>query len=291
MIPYFSIEFFKIGPLAFYIWGFFLALAFLVGLILSIRAAKRLNIEPQKIIWLIILVYLGAIIGGRLFFILQTPLDFLREPSMIFHVSGGGMMFYGGFSGGLLAGWLYLKKWENCWVLISTLTLIIPLALAIGRLGCFLSNDHLGAVTSLPWAIRWPDGALRHPVALYLILFDLALAGFLWWVSRRHSEKRSDEESCTPARQSLGDGGNVGNAVPHAREILRFAQDDKNSFLLFLTLYSAGRFLLDFTRDISADSHYFGLSTSQWISIILLIFLSLFSINKLTKVSKFDINS
>jgi prolipoprotein diacylglyceryltransferase len=42
-------------------------------------------------------------------------------------------------------------------------------------------------------------------------------------------------------------------------------------FFVFLILLGAGRFLLDFTRDISADPHYWGLATSQWISILIFV--------------------
>jgi len=164
------------------------------------------------------------------------------------------MMFYGGLFGGILAGWLYIRKWANCRPLISALTPLVPLAMAIGRIACFLSNDHLGAATSLPWAIKWPDGTLRHPVALYLILFDLALFGFLiWW---RKKEKWP---------------GQV--------------------LIVFLIIYGVGRFILDFSRDISADPHYLSFTTSQWISGALVILSVIYLFNRLTKASKFDINS
>ena len=152
-----------------------------------------------------------------------------------------------------MAGWLYIRKWENRWVVISALTPIMPLAIAIGRVGCFLTNDHQGAVTNLPWAILRPDSITRHPVALYLILFDLALAGFLWWYR---------------------------NKIKWPAQV----------FFVFLILYSAGRFLLDFTRDISADPHYWGLAASQWISIALFIFSGTVLIRQLTKGSKSDIS-
>ncbi|MFH0852321.1 MAG: prolipoprotein diacylglyceryl transferase [bacterium] len=257
MIPYLAIEYFSILGFKFYSWGFFIALAFLVGLALSIKVGRKVGISPEKIITLIVLVYFGAIIGARLFFVLQWPGEFLKDPVVIFNITQGGMMFYGGLFGGVLAGWLYIRKLENRWQLISRLNPIIALAMAIGRVGCLLNSDHLGGLTNVPWAMRMPDGFLRHPVALYLILFDLALAGFLWWVLYSHSDPASaGEESPT----------NVGNAVPHMWEILRSAQDDKKTFLLFLTIYPLVRFLLDFTRDVSADPHFWGLATSQWLS-------------------------
>jgi prolipoprotein diacylglyceryltransferase len=150
----------------------------------------------------------------------------------------------------LLAGWLFIRKWGNRWALISILTPVVPLTLAIGRIGCFLSNDHLGGLTSLPWAITWPNGTLRHPVALYLILFDLALFGFLLWYRKR-------------------------------------AKCPGQIFLIFLIIYGGGRFLLDFTRNVSADPHYWGLAASQWISIMLLTFVLSYYIIRQSKSDSF----
>ena len=231
MIPYFSIESFYIGPFKFYAWGFFVALAFLVGLILAIWQAKKIGISTNKIIWLIIFVYVGALVGGRLFFILQWPRDFLADPLQILSVAEGGMMFYGGLVGGILAGWLYIRKWENRWQVLSALSPVIPLALAIGRLGCFLSNDHQGGLTNLPWAIRWPDGTLRHPVALYLILFDLVLAGVLWWRGRRFIE------IIHPSSVEEGAGGGGVN-FQHPTSILPSSEGEEATLPFFLFLHS-----------------------------------------------------
>ncbi len=252
MIPYFSIEFFNIGPFRFYVWGFFVSLAFLVGLILSWKQAKKIGIAPARIFYLILFVYLGAIFGARLLYYLQWPTDFFADFNQIFKVGQGGMMFYGGLLGGMLAGWWYIRKWETRQQLVNALAPIIPFSMAIGRVGCFLLNDHKGAAANVSWAILWPDGILRQPVALYLILFDLALAGFLWWYSRRHSEDPpagGDEESLT-------------------------SHNNKKTFILFFLLYPLGRFFLDFTRNASADPHFWGLAASQWISLVLFTIIS-----------------
>ncbi|OGZ34712.1 MAG: hypothetical protein A2Y98_02865 [Candidatus Portnoybacteria bacterium RBG_19FT_COMBO_36_7] len=248
MLPYFSVEHFSLGPFKFYIWGFFIALAFLVGLVLAIGQGKKIGIAPKKTIFMAIFIYVGAIIGARLFFVLQSPAEFFAEPMTLLEIYQGGMMFFGGLFGGILAGWLYIRKWENRWALINRLTSVIPLTMAIGRIGCFLANDHQGALTNVPWAILWPDGSLRHPVALYLVLFNLALAGFLWWRQKKQGQV----------------------------------------FFTFLILYGAGRFLLDFSRDFSADPHYLALSVSQWISAVLFIISGIIFLNKLTRNYKSD---
>lgn len=267
MIPYFSIEFFKIGPLAFYTWGFFVALAFLAGAAYAFWQGKKIGVEFKKIIYLVIFIYLGAIAGARLFFVLQRPGDFFGDPSQILRISEGGMMFYGGLFGGLIAGWLYIRRLENRWALIDALAPAIPLAIAIGRIGCFLINDHQGVLTSLSWAIRWPDGTLRHPVVLYLILFNLVLFGFLWW--RQGKMLRFLKFVPSPQmRGGLGWGDEKQHLPFNSSPQLR--RGGLSQFVIFLLLYSAGRFLLDFTRDASADPHILGLAVPQWISAFLL---------------------
>jgi len=260
MIPYFSIESFRFGPLVVHTWGLFVGLAFLTGYFLSVRAGKKIGIPARKILALIILTYLGALIGARLFYCLQWPADFLANPMQFFRISDGGMIFYGGFFGGIAVGWLYLKRWQNRWQFVDAIIPIVPLSMAIGRIGCFLLNDHMGAMTTVPWAILWRDGTLRHPVALYLILFDLALAVGLWWLNKAppFSKGRTGgilDQELNPPQPSFAKGGH-------------------RSFLLFLFLYSLGRFLLGFTRDASVDPRFWGLASSQWVSLALLIIVS-----------------
>jgi phosphatidylglycerol:prolipoprotein diacylglycerol transferase len=244
MIPYLSLDSFQIGPLKLYTWGSFLSLSLLVGLFFAFRWGKKNNWPVIKIVNLALTVYVGAILSARIFYFLQP--DILETWRDFFNFNEGGLTIYGGIFGAILAGWFYLKKLkEPISEIFDSFASFIPLSLAVGRIGCFLINDHQGAKTNFPWAILWPDGALRHPVALYLILFDLALAGFLWWRK----------------------GG--------------------NQFFLFLFFYAVGRFFLDFTREPSADPHYWILSVSQWTSFILLtgLFLYFFLKKRVTIVT------
>ncbi len=248
MIPYWSVESFKIGPMIFFTGGFFISLAFAFGLFFALKEGKKIGIEANKIVNLAIFVFVGALAGSRLFFVLQQPLEFFQNPLLLFEINRGGLMFYGGLFGGLCAAWLYLKK-EKFLILAGRMAPFIVLSLAVGRLGCLLLNDHQGNQTFLPWAVEWFDGTARHPVAIYLILFDLALFVFLLWYRKK----------------AKGNGQN---------------------FLMFLFLYAAGRFLLDFTRDPLDDPHFLGLASSQWISILLLT-LSIFLLVKIKTINLF----
>jgi len=272
MIPYFAFEYFYLGPVKINIWGLLVGLAFSVAYLLILYQAKRKGIFPEKIIGLAIIVFAGAIFGSRLFFLLQSPAKFLADVSLLWRIDFGGLMLWGGILGGILFGWIYVKKVKlKFWELADFAAPAIALGIGIGRIGCFLINDHLGAPTNLSWGILWPDGILRHPVALYESLAGFGLFVIFWLLQRRLS------------RRGPASGGAAHNVIPAKAGIQNSwipgqARDDKKTgrlFLLFLISYSFLRFFLDFLRASEgplADPHWWGLTSSQWISIIIFIF-------------------
>ena len=115
----------------------------------------------------------GAAIGSRL-------LAWLCDPSFSHSLLAGKTIV-----GGLLGGWLGVelaKKLTGIRQRTGDL-FVLPLitAMAIGRIGCFLTGPFdrtVGLPSELPWAIAMGDDVPRHPVALYEIAFLIAL-GFL----------------------------------------------------------------------------------------------------------------
>lgn len=273
MIDYFSYSQVQIGPFTLYPWGLSLGLAFLFGSWLVFRETAKRGIDLKEVFWLVIFIFLGGLAGSRLAYLFQFPQYYLTHPLEIFQIWAGGLMFYGGLFGALISGWLYLryKDKTNCFFclgkssrsddrvpsikkqfVLSFLQIadVITPALAFGifitRIGCSLINDHQGAITSLPWAIQWPDGTLRHPVAEYLALNGLIMFLVFWFLRNR-----------------LKKPGQL--------------------FIIFLFWYSVSRFLLDFSRATDtalADPHYLGLFISQWLSLFVIIGLIVFLIRK-----------
>jgi len=237
-MPYFSYNQIDLGFLTLYPWGFFLGLALLVGYCLILKELKKEGLEEKKIFWLSIWIFLGIIVGSRLAYVFQFSQYYFSNPLEIFKITAGGLMFYGGFFGALVTGWIYLKKAKlNFFKVADMVAPAVALGMFIGRIGCFLINDHQGAITTLPWAIKWMDGTFRHPIALYLSLNGLILFFILFYL-----------------RQRLTKPGQL--------------------FFIFLFYYSISRFLLDFLRagdTVLADPHYLGLTSSQWLSLIILV--------------------
>jgi len=236
-MPYFSYTQIHLGPVTLYTWGLFIGLAFLAGYGYFFRQAKKEGMGENKILGLALAIFFGAVIGSRLGYIAQFPTRFFSNPVEVFEFGAGGLTFYGGLGGALILSWLYL--WKNKLNFLKIADLLAPataLGIFIGRLGCLLINDHQGAPANLPWAILWPDGISRHPVALYLSLNGLILFFLLKFLK--------------PKLKKPGQ--------------LAF---------VFLIYYAASRFLLDFTRAIGAllsDPHYWALTVSQWVGLTVL---------------------
>src|SRR2546430_12399635 len=78
----------------------------------------------------------------------------------------GGFVWYGGFLGGVVA--VLLNGWRKGvparWTCELTAT-AVPLGHALGRVGCFLVNDDYGIPSTLPWAMKFPEGLPPTTVA------------------------------------------------------------------------------------------------------------------------------
>jgi len=277
MIHYFVFDHFHFGPITIYTWGFFVGLGFLTGYLWTLWQARKKGIELEKIAFLTLAIFLGAALGGRILFLLQTPARFFNDISSLWQIQNGGMMIWGGIFGAMVFGWLFLK-WQKMgfWRLADIFAAPAALGIAIGRVGCFLLNDHQGAATDLPWGILWPDGIARHPAALYEILMTLGLFGLLWYLEKKEIKICHSERSSALAEQSEeSDRSFVVSLLRMTKE--KRIKKDGFLFLIFLIGYAIFRFFLDFFRASSgplADPQFFGLFTSQWVSILVVFGIS-----------------
>lgn len=235
---------FSIGNLKIFTWGLFFVVAFLVSFFLAKRASRE-KIEEKHFLSISFLILLGVLIGTRLLYVFLHFSYYAENPLQIFDFSEGGSASYGGFIA-LLFVWLYTKKNKLDFTLVlDVLTPYVVLALAIGRIGCFLNWCCYGKPTNLPWAVQVPGDVPRHPTQLYLFFVNL----FLFFVILAIQKK-----------QNLG-------------------EKKGKIFLFFLLFYSLSRFFIDFLRDFH-EEYFFGLASSQWFALSS-IFLSLFFLKKL----------
>ncbi|HKR63293.1 MAG TPA: prolipoprotein diacylglyceryl transferase family protein [Thermoanaerobaculia bacterium] len=132
-------------------------------------------------------VIAGAVIGAALGMRLLVSLSYRNVSAVL-----GGKTAVGGLLGGLIG--VEIAK-ALLGVRRSTgdrFVFPIIAALAIGRIGCFLTGPidrTAGVPTDLPWGIAIGDGVRRHPVALYEIAFLLLLVPILLRVRRTNAHE------------------------------------------------------------------------------------------------------
>jgi phosphatidylglycerol:prolipoprotein diacylglycerol transferase len=128
------------------------------------------------------------------------------------------------------------KRGQTFFTVSDFIAPLIPLALAMGRLGNFINGELWGRPSTLPWAMIFPqthDNIPRHPSQLYeLGLEGISLFIIMWWFARKPR----------PTGQVSA---------------------------VFLMGYGVFRFLVEFTREPDNFLGLLagGLSMGQWLSI------------------------
>ncbi len=182
----------QIGPLAIHWYGLMYLIGFgLVWLVGSARIRAGQTVLSRKDLEdLIFYCVFGVVVGGRLGYTLfYMPSYYLSHPIEILYVWNGGMSFHGGLIGVLAAIALFARLRQRRFLEVSDfLAPLIPLGLAVGRLGNFINGELWGRPSDVPWAMVFPqvDGTPRHPSQLYeMALEGLVLFLLLWWFTRR----------------------------------------------------------------------------------------------------------
>lgn len=166
----------KFGPVTIHTYGFFVALGFLLGLLLAVKEAKRQGISQNKIIDLGFYILLASILGSRLFFIMSNASYYLKNPLDIFKIWEGGLVFYGGVLFAIPTVIWYVKKHNlGTWSIADLFAPSIAIGHAFGRLGCLSAGCCYGKpAESLPCGIIFtdpnclaPTNIALHPTQLY----------------------------------------------------------------------------------------------------------------------------
>lgn len=160
-------------------------LAYIMGFIAGIWLLRKFYqggkspINPQQQETLTFGIILGVIIGGRLGFVLLYDFnEFIHRPWSVFEVWKGGMASHGGFIGVITAGWICARKFKLSFLRLGDIICpLIPPGLLFGRIANFINGELWGKVTTVPWAVIFPDSAPpgtppslivpRHPSQLY----------------------------------------------------------------------------------------------------------------------------
>ena len=172
---------------------------------------------------------LGVILGGRIGYVLFYGLTFWKHDWLYpFKIWEGGMSFHGGLLGVIAAMTIYAwRTGRNIGDVYDFTTPLPAFGLFFGRIGNFINGELWGKATTVPWGFN-VNGVVRHPSQLYEACLEGILLFTVVWVFS-------------------------------SRPRPRFAIAG-----LFLVMYGASRFFLEFWR--LPDEHIGYLWHTSWVT-------------------------
>lgn len=132
------------GSLPIYSYGAMLGLSLVVGWYLTLGLAEKDGLPRERMANNYIITALVAVVVSRLLYVITNPHEFTSAIDLV-SMKKGGVAAYGGFLGGFLASWGYLK-WKKMRLLPWADVAVPSLALGLGitRVGCYLFGCDFG---------------------------------------------------------------------------------------------------------------------------------------------------
>ena len=154
-----------------------------LGWIYSIKIIKDMTkkynftlIKPEVFSDLIIYLILGIILGGRLGYVIFYNYEYYSQNLFeILKIWQGGMSFHGGLLGVIIATIIFSKiKKINFLNFTDIIACSAPIGFLLGRIANFLNGELFGKVSTLPWAVVFPEGGniSRHPSQIYEAILE-----------------------------------------------------------------------------------------------------------------------
>lgn len=178
---------FRIGGFEVTSFGVLVMVGALVGLWILGRELRRSGL-PESGLDAALAGVLGGMAGAKLLWVSE---HLGEAPTLDLLLSRGGMSWFGGFAGGILAGLIVMRvKRLPIVPVLAAATPALAIGHAIGRVGCLLVGDDYGRPTDLPWGVAFPEGLPPtdvpvHPTMVYEAVLLLPVAWLLFGWRRR----------------------------------------------------------------------------------------------------------
>ena len=185
-----------LGPFSIRYYGLVYALGFLFvthSLIKSLDKKPIIHLTKEKATDMMMWGIIWLVLGARMFHVITDLPFYLNNPLLIPAVWRGGMAFFGGFIGVSTYIYFFSKKNKiSLFEIGDRLITPIPLILGLGRIANFINAEHVGYVTTLPWAVKFPGiEGFRHPVQIYEAITMFLLFFILMYLSKKKLKKGS----------------------------------------------------------------------------------------------------
>ncbi len=248
---------FTIGHFTVTSFGLMMFLSFVVGAWVLARQFEKRDVDPELAWDMLLWIAVGGILGAKLYYIALHVDDLMANPLQEL-TNRGGLVWYGGFIGGVVA--FYWQARKRKLPLARTFDATAPalaIAYAVGRMGCFLVGDDYGRPTDSWVGIAFPKG------------YPPSTAGYFRSIGTEIPANIPDSAVLAVHPTQLYE---IGLALIIFTILWRLSGKlrDGRLFAVYMALYGIERFAIEFVR-AKTDHVLLGLTTSQLASVILLI--------------------
>ena len=238
--------FFHWGPLTLPAYGCFILLGALSAAAYLYLSGPKSGFLREDLIYASLYAAIGVMIGAKLLYVItMLPVliprwaVFADDPKLLLELFRGGFVFYGGLLGGVFAVRRYCLRYRLTFLpMIDHLIVTVPLIHGFGRIGCFFAGCCYGMPYEGFGAVVYPEGSFGlSGVPLFPLPLVEAGGLFLLFIAL----------------------------------VLLSRKPRKIGFMtgIYLCVYAVFRFILEFFRCDELRGVWFGLSTSQYIGILI----------------------
>ncbi len=225
------------------------------GATLFVRRCRARGLDGYHASGMVIWASIAALLGARLFYLVQNMGEVAAQPSMLLELNGATVSF-GVYIGGVLGAAMYFRmRGVAPWEYLDAAASVMGIGPLLGRFACFLNGDDYGTLSNLPWAVQFPHGS--YP--------------FLDQVARGWISPMADLSLPVHPVQLYG-------CVKGLLLLVVFSALWKKKlfkpgvlFALFWITYASARFVLEFFRGDDDRGFVGALSTGQAMAIVLII--------------------
>jgi phosphatidylglycerol:prolipoprotein diacylglycerol transferase len=232
-----------IGSLTIRWYGVMIAVSIAISITVVYVESRRQGINTDDVLDLAIVAVIGGILGARIGWILTSPdvLWYLAHPLRILAIWEGGLSYFGGILGGVIAAHFMVRRRRmGFWRMADIMAPLLALSFGIGKIGCWLNGCCGGTATT-----SWLGVIFTNPLSECDLL----------------------NQKIWPAQLFNSASGFLAFAVL-LWVVRKRKHYDGQVFIWYLYLYGATSFVVEFFRYIPV--HVLRLTPNQWTDITII---------------------
>jgi len=233
-----------IGSLTIRWYGVMIAVSIAISITVVYIESRRQGINTDDVLDIAIAAVIGGILGARIGWIMTSPdvLWYLAHPLRILAIWEGGLSYFGGILGGVVAANCLIQRRRMAfWQMADIVAPLLALSFGIGKLGCWLNGCCNGTATTSWLGVIFTNPLSEcdllnqriWPAQLFNSASGFLVFAVLLWVVRKRKHY------------------------------------DGQVFIWYLYLYGATSFVVEFFRYIPV--HVLGLTPNQWTDIAIIV--------------------